>query len=113
MGTGHIAPRWTEHEDDFLKKNWMRMTDAMIGARLDRTADSVANRRNRLGLLRSNLPRKSNNVKREIKIHVRNDEEMPAVFPCKVKKYPLPVVESILRHDFGDKLCEKKNLVKK
>ena len=43
---------WTPEEDDFLRKNFEKMSDEMLARKLNRSATAVKVRRRRLGLLR-------------------------------------------------------------
>lgn len=45
--------RWTHEEDEFLLKNYHRMTDREIAERFGRTMQAVDCRRSRLGIGRS------------------------------------------------------------
>lgn len=63
---GHIIGRYTKEEDTFIKNNYHHMTDAEIADSLNRSHNSIAKRRGRLGLTSRGgvvMPKKKTTVK--------------------------------------------------
>lgn len=51
--TAVSARRDVSGDEQFVKANWLTMTDAQLGAKIGRTVDGIAKLRSRLGLIRS------------------------------------------------------------
>jgi len=50
FNVSYLKKRWTQKEDEFIKKNYMHMSNASIAENLHRTAQAVSCRKRFLGL---------------------------------------------------------------